>query len=125
MLNVKEAARYLGLAVDTVYRMAGSGRFNASRLVERCGSTLKRFGALWNSTRSKPLTEGERRKCIFRVEDGAYKIRWRKGGRNRSLTIHGPHKLAKKILRKKLSARDVNRHLDVRKEINFRMSALI
>jgi hypothetical protein len=33
--------------------------------------------------------------------------------------------LAKKILRKKLSARDENRHLDVKKEVNFRMSALI
>jgi integrase len=32
--------------------------------------------------------------------------------------------LAKKILRKKLSARDENRHLDVKREVNFRMSAL-
>jgi hypothetical protein len=33
--------------------------------------------------------------------------------------------LAKKIERKKMSARDENRHLDVKREINFRMSALI
>jgi integrase len=33
--------------------------------------------------------------------------------------------LAKKILRKRLSARDENRHLDIKKEVNFRMSALI
>jgi hypothetical protein len=36
-----------------------------------------------------------------------------------------PHDWAKKILRKKLSGRDENRHLDVKKEVNFRMSALI
>src|SRR5262249_28906937 len=35
------------------------------------------------------------------------------------------HELAKKILRKKMSARDENRHLDVKREVNFRMSALI
>jgi integrase len=62
---------------------------------------------------------------IHKIEDGVYKIRWREGGRNKSLNVHGPHDLAKKILRKKLSARDENRHLDVKKEINFRMSALI
>jgi integrase len=62
---------------------------------------------------------------IHKINDGNYKIRWREGGRNRSLSVHGPHELAKKILRKKLSARDENRHLDVKKEINFRMSALI
>jgi len=39
--------------------------------------------------------------------------------------VHGPHDLAKKILRKRLSVRDENRHLDVKKEINFRMTDLI
>ena len=62
---------------------------------------------------------------IHRVIDGNYKIRWREGGRNRSLNVHGSHELAKKILRNKQSSRDENRHLDIRKEINFRMSALI
>jgi integrase len=62
---------------------------------------------------------------IHRGEDGIYKIRWREGGRNRSLNVHGSHELATKILRKKLSARDENRHLDVKKEVNFRMTALI
>lgn len=62
---------------------------------------------------------------IHKIEDGVFKIRWREGGRNRSLNVHGPHELAKKILRKKQSARDENRHLDVKKEVNFRMSALI
>jgi len=33
--------------------------------------------------------------------------------------------LAKKILRKRLSARDENRHLDIKREANFRMTALI
>jgi integrase len=62
---------------------------------------------------------------IHRASDGVHKIRWREGGRNRSLIVHGPHDLAKKILRKKLSGRDENRHLDIKKEVNFRMSALI
>ncbi len=62
---------------------------------------------------------------IHKESDGIFKIRWREGGRNRSLSVHGSHELAKKILRKKLSARDENRHLDVKKEVNFRMSALI
>src|ERR1035438_3425191 len=62
---------------------------------------------------------------IVKKRDGVWLIRWREGGRNRSLQVHGSHELAKKIERKKLSARDENRHLDVRREVNFRMSALI
>jgi integrase len=62
---------------------------------------------------------------IHKERDGAYKIRWREEGRNRSKRVHGSHELAKKILRKKMSARDENRHLDVKREVNFRMSALI
>ena len=62
---------------------------------------------------------------IHKIEDAVYKIRWREGGRNKSLNVHGPHDLAKKILRKRLSARDENRHLDVKREVNFRMSGLI
>jgi integrase len=62
---------------------------------------------------------------IHKVADAIYKIRWREGGRNRSLRVHGSHELATKILRKRLSARDENRHLDIKKEVNFRMSALI
>ena len=42
-----------------------------------------------------------------------------------SLNVHGSHELATKILRKKLSAGDENRHLHVKKEVNFRMTALI
>jgi integrase len=62
---------------------------------------------------------------IHKIENGVFKIRWREGGRNKSLNVHGSHELAKKILRKKLSARDENRHLDIKKEVSFRMSALI
>ena len=46
---------------------------------------------------------------IEKVNHEVYKVRWREGGRNRSLHVHGPHELAKKILRKKLSARDPRR----------------
>ena len=62
---------------------------------------------------------------IHKLKDGLYKIRWREGGHNRSLRVHGAFELAKKIERKKMSARDENRHLDIRKEVNLRMSALI
>jgi integrase len=62
---------------------------------------------------------------IHRVRDGIWKIRWREGGRNRSVRVRGSYELAKKIERKKMSARDENRHLDVKRELNFRMTALI
>src|SRR5580693_578146 len=62
---------------------------------------------------------------IHRVRDGIWKIRWREGCHNRSVRVRGSHELAKKIERKKMSARDENRHLDVRREVNFRMSMLI
>jgi integrase len=39
--------------------------------------------------------------------------------------VHGPYELARKIERKKMSVRDENRHLDIKREVNFRMSELI
>jgi hypothetical protein len=42
-----------------------------------------------------------------------------------ALRVRGSAELARKIERKKMSARDENRHLDVKREINYRMSALI
>src|SRR6266478_4903199 len=62
---------------------------------------------------------------VHRVRDGVWKIRWREGAHNRSLQVHGAFELAKKIQRKKMSARDENRHLDVKREVNFRMTTLI
>jgi integrase len=62
---------------------------------------------------------------IHKKNDGLFEVRWREGGRNRSLRVHGPWELAKKIERKKMSVRDEGRHLDVKREVNFRMSALI
>ena len=62
---------------------------------------------------------------IHRKSDGLYEVRWRQEGRNKSLRIHGSFELAKKIERKKMGARDENRHLDIKREANFRMSALI
>jgi integrase len=62
---------------------------------------------------------------IHRQDDEVWKVRWREGGRNRSVRVHGSYELAKKIERKKMSARDENRHLDVKREVNFRMQALI
>ena len=62
---------------------------------------------------------------IHKEGEAIWKVRWREAGRHRGLRVHGPYELAKKIERKKLTARDENRHLDVKKEISFRMSALL
>ena len=62
---------------------------------------------------------------IHKLSDGVFEVRWREGGRNKSKSVHGSHELAKKILRKKMSTRDENRHLDVKRDVNFRMTKLI
>jgi integrase len=62
---------------------------------------------------------------IYKEKDGVYKIRWREGGRQKSKRIHGSYALAEKIERKKLSIRDENRHLDIKREVNFKVSTLI
>ena len=62
---------------------------------------------------------------IHKKSDGVFEVRWREGGRNKSLWVHGAYELARKIERKKMSVRDENRHLDIKREINFRVSALI
>ncbi len=62
---------------------------------------------------------------IKKKSEGLFEVRWWEGGRNRSVRVHGSFELARKIERKKLSARDENRHLDVKREVNLRMSALI
>jgi len=62
---------------------------------------------------------------IHKKSDQVFEVRWREGGRQKSLRVHGAYELARKIERKKMSLRDENRHLDVRREVNFRMSALI
>src|SRR6266851_9838411 len=62
---------------------------------------------------------------IKKKSEGVVEVRWREGGRQKSLRVHGAHELARKIERKKMSVRDENRHLDVKREVNFRMSALI
>jgi hypothetical protein len=62
---------------------------------------------------------------IHRKSDGVFEVRRREGGRNKSQRVHGSYELAKKIERKKMWLRDENRHLDIKREVNFRMSALI
>jgi hypothetical protein len=56
---------------------------------------------------------------IHKARDGVWVVRWREGGRNRNTRVHGAYELAKKIERKKMSVRDENRHLDVKKEVNM------
>jgi integrase len=62
---------------------------------------------------------------VKKLDEGLYKVRWREGGRERSVRVRGSAQLAKTIERKKLSLRDENRHLDVKKEVNYRMNDLI
>jgi integrase len=62
---------------------------------------------------------------IEKLDKGLFRVRWREGGRDRSKRVRGSAELAKQIERKKLSLRDENRHLDVKKEINYRMNDLI
>ena len=62
---------------------------------------------------------------IRKMSHEVYEVRWREGGRQKSLWVHGAYQLALKVERKKLSLRDENRHLDVKREVNFRMSKLI
>jgi integrase len=62
---------------------------------------------------------------IEKLDKGLFRVRWREGGRGRSKRVRGSAELAKQIERKKLSLRDENRHLDVKKEINYRMNDLI
>jgi integrase len=62
---------------------------------------------------------------IEKKSDGVFKVRWWEGGRQKSVIVHGSYELAKKVERKKLSARDENRHLDIRRVVNYRMLALI
>lgn len=56
---------------------------------------------------------------------GIYEVRWREGGRHKSVKVHGSDEVARRVERKKMSIRDENRHLDVKKEINYKMSDLI
>jgi hypothetical protein len=53
---------------------------------------------------------------IHKMSDGVFEVRWREGGRNKSLWVHGSFELARKVERKKMSVRDENRHLDVLRE---------
>ena len=48
----------------------------------------------------------------------------REGGRQKSVRVRG-FDVARKVQHKKLSTRDENRHLDVKKEINYKMSDLV
>ena len=62
---------------------------------------------------------------VVKLREGLYEVRWREEGRQKTKRIHGGYDLARKVLRKKLSTRDENRHLDVKKEINCQMTELI
>jgi integrase len=62
---------------------------------------------------------------IVKKSEGLLEVRWREGGRHKSTRVHGSYELAKKIERKRMSARDENRHLDVRRDVNYRMTTLI
>src|SRR5262245_44630239 len=62
---------------------------------------------------------------IRKKSEGAFEVRWWQRGRHKCVVVHGSHELARKIERKKMSVRDENRHLDIKREVNYRMSTLI
>jgi len=62
---------------------------------------------------------------VRKKERGVFEVRWREGGRHKSAKVHGSSKRAKAVEHKKLTLRDENRYLDVKKEINYIMSDLI
>ncbi len=62
---------------------------------------------------------------IHKKDGRVFEVRWRERGRNKSLRVHGSFELARKVERKRMSVRDENRHLDVKRDVNFRMSTLI
>jgi integrase len=61
---------------------------------------------------------------VHKKADGLFEVRWREGGRQKSVRIRS-FDVAKKVQHKKLTTRDENRHLDVKKVINYKMSDLI
>jgi len=62
---------------------------------------------------------------IRKKSEGAYEVRWWQRGRHKCVVVRGSYELARKIERKKMSVRDENRHLDIKREVNYRMSTLI
>ena len=40
---------------------------------------------------------------VHKEDDDVWKVRWREGGRNRSVRVHGSHELAKKILEQEVT----------------------
>lgn len=62
---------------------------------------------------------------VTKKAEKLYIIRWREGGRHKSVQIHGTLNVANNIERKMMGIRDENRYLDVKQEINYSMSDLI
>lgn len=62
---------------------------------------------------------------IKKKSEKVFEVRWREGGRHKCVLVHGAYELARKVERKKMSVRDENRHLDIKREVNYRMSTLI
>src|SRR5271156_2339078 len=77
-----------------------------------------------NNTQPKPLTTKETHMSVHKKAEGLIEVRWRQGGRQKSVRVRS-FDVAKKVQHKKLTTRDENRHLDVKKEINYKMSNLI
>jgi hypothetical protein len=61
---------------------------------------------------------------VHKKAEGLFEVRWRQEERQKSVRIRG-FDVAKKVQHKKLTNRDENRHLDVKKEIDYKMSDLI
>ena len=127
LLNVREAAQYLGLDEDTIYRKARLRELPSVKFGRALRFDLRALELLIerHAIESIDWERSYLKVSIKRKADGLFEVRWWEGGRNKSVRVHGSFELAKKIERKKMSTRDENRHLEVRREINLRMSMLI
>jgi excisionase family DNA binding protein len=126
LLNPKEAAEYLGLQVDTVYKKSRLRELPSVKVGRALRYDVVALNRYVEQHTIKNLESKEIAVDVYSQDThGLWKVRWREGGRNRSTSVHGSHELAKEIERKKMSVRDENGHLDVKREGNLRMSTLI
>jgi excisionase family DNA binding protein len=98
LLNVQEAAKYLGLQIDTVYkksRLRELPSVKVGRALRFDVMALQRFIEEHTIETIWPK-ETVYKMSIHKERDGIYRVRWREGGRNRSIRVHGSHELARR-----------------------------
>jgi hypothetical protein len=125
LLNVGETDLYLGVEVDTVYKWSRVGVLSKVKLGGALRFDVNVLDRFIEQYSTKTIDYIRRRiMSVHKKAEGLFEVRWRQEGRQKSVRIRG-FDVAKKVQHKKLTNRDENRHLDVKKEINYKMSDLI